>query len=409
MAIRASINYRLIKASVSHRNLNLTASTKKASAVIYDKKVYASISSSTLNASIFTQSLTAIANFRNLSLHDVHVNAERTIFFFTSDFSFAETQQISATKNIVEPVGLLSSDPVFNAGKVISDALNLNDFTRTSLGKAVSDSVSFSEGQIFSSIKAVSDSIAFSESVSTLLTFIRGFASFTTMVESVSFDSGKNAVSQFNCADEITIHPSLGKADSVSFIDTHASEVGKLNLDPIPLVDGVVIARQPFNFVFTETLGVVTVTGEPTDSFGFTSDAPIFAIETTLQDFFALDDFAQVDKDVSGVKTNVIGFFETLGLGVDKTIPSQYITLTEAQLFALSKPLEDSIIVSESAAFHTSKSLSDNTSFTDVVTLSSWIGKSDGIGIVDSIDIVHVVSTAVLSQSLLGNMILNAE
>ena len=409
MAIRASIKYRLIKASVSHRNLSLTASTKKASAVIYDKKVYASISSSTLNASIFTQSLTAIANFRNLSLHDVHVNAERTIFFFTSDLSLSDIQQISATKNIIDPLGLLSADPEFNIGKGISNTLNLNDFLRTGVGKGISDSVTLSEGQVFSSIKAVSDSIAFSESVHTLLTFIRAFSNFTTMVESVSFDSGKNAVNQINFSEETTTHPNLGKADSVSFTDIHATEVGKLNLDDIPFLDGVVIARQPFNFIFTQALDVVTVTGEPTDAFGFTSAAPIFSIETTLQDFFALDDFAQVDKDVVGVKTNVIGFFETLGLGVDKTIPNQYITLTEAQLFALSKPLEDSIIVSESAAFHTSKSLSNNTSFTDVVTLSSGIGKSDGIGIVDSIDIAHVASTAVLSQSLLGNMILNAE
>ena len=79
------------------------------------------------------------------------------------------------------------------------------------------------------------------------------------------------------------------------------------------------------------------------------------------------------------------------------------------ELFALSKPLVDSIIVSESAAFHTSKSLSDNTSFTDVVTLSSWIGKSDGIDIVDSIGCEHLVYSAMHGQGLLGNMILNAE
>lgn len=409
MAIRASVSYRSLKASVSHRNLHLTASAKKASAVIYDRKVYAAISSRSLNASIFLTNLTAIASWRNLYLHDIHVNAERTIWFLTSALSFADTQQFTSTKNIIEPVGLLSADPIFNIGKVKSDTLNLTDYARTELGKGILDPITLSEGQVFSAGKSVTDSIGFSDSVSTLLTYIRGFASFTTMGDSVNLSAGKGSSSQFNFADETTTHPSLGKTDSISVSEAMVSGVGKVAIEPVFLVEAVSVTRQPYNFVFTEISGVVTVEGGPTDSLGFTSSAPIFGIETTLQDYFTLDDFAQVNKDVSGVKTNVIGFSEVLGLGIDKTIPNQYITLTEAQLFALSKHLSDPIIVSESKAFHTSKSLSNNTSFTDVVTLSSGIGKSDGIGIVDSIDVAHVVSTAVLSQGLIGNMILNAE
>ena len=306
MAIRAYVNFKSIVASASHRKLDLNASLLPA-----------------LGNQVYFTKMFGVANFRSIFLDDIRVNVERTIFFFTSDLSFSDIQQISATKNIIEPLGLLSADPEFNIGKGISNTLNLNDFLRTGVGKGISDSVTLSEGQVFSSIKAVSDSIAFSESVSTLLTFIRGFASFTTMVESVSFDSGKNAVNQINFSEETTTHPSLGKADSVSLIDTHATEVGKLNLEDIPFLDGVVIARQPFNFVFTETSGVVTVTGEPTDAFGFTSGAPIFSIETTLQDFFALDDFAQVDKDTVGVKVNVIGLSDQIEF--DHTVTSSLL------------------------------------------------------------------------------------
>jgi|TARA_B110000093_G_scaffold162014_1_gene183748 hypothetical protein len=79
------------------------------------------------------------------------------------------------------------------------------------------------------------------------------------------------------------------------------------------------------------------------------------------------------------------------------------------ELFALSKPLSDTIMVSESLALHASKSVSDNTTFTDAITLSSWIGKSDGIDIVDSIGCEHLVYSAMHGQGLLGNMILNAE
>jgi len=295
MAIRAYVNFKSIVASASHRKLDLNASLLPA-----------------LGNQVYFTKMFGVANFRSIFLDDIRVNVERTIFLFTSDLSVSDIQQISATKNIIDPLGLLSADPEFNIGKGISNTLNLNDFLRTGVGKGISDSVTLSEGQVFSSIKPVSDSIAFSDSLSTLLTFIRAFSSFTTMVESVSFDSGKNAVNQINFSEETITHPSLGKADSVSFTDTHATEVGKLNLDDIPLLDGVVIARQPFNFIFTQALDVVTVTGEPTDSFGFTSGAPIFSIETTLQDHFALDDFAQVDKDTVGVKVNVIGLSDQI-------------------------------------------------------------------------------------------------
>ena len=306
MAIRAYVNFKSIVASASHRKLDLNASLLPA-----------------LGNQVYFTKMFGVANFRSIFLDDIRVNVERTIFFFTSDLSFSDIQQISATKNIIEPLGLLSADPEFNIGKGISNTLNLNDFLRTGVGKGISDSVTLSEGQVFSSIKAVSDSIAFSENVSTLLTYIRGFASFTTMVESVSFDSGKNVVNQINFSEETTTHPKLGKADSVSLTDIHATEVGKLNLEDIPFLDGVVIARQPFNFVFTEALDVVTVTGEPTDSFGFTSGAPIFSIDTILQDHFALDDFAQVNKDTVGVKVNVVGLSDQIEF--DHTVTSSLL------------------------------------------------------------------------------------
>ena len=70
-----------------------------------------------------------------------------------------------------------------------------------------------------------------------------------------------------------------------------------------------------------------------------------FNVGVSLQNYFALDDFAQVDKDVNGVKTNIVGFTETLGFGLDKSIPNQYVSLTDEPLFALSKSSSDSIIV----------------------------------------------------------------
>lgn len=409
MAIRASISYRSLSVDVSHRNLSVSASIPKASAVVYDRNIYASISSQSLNASIFSSELTAIANWRTLYLHDIHVNAERTVWFFDNTVAFSDAAQFSINKGTADSLSLASLAPAFTVGLTKSDNFSVIDSTIISSGKIASDSVSLGDSLAFGSGKPISDSLGFSESVHTLLTYIRSFSHAVPMTDSLSLQSGKTATDSITLPDTVALAPNKGLADSSSISDAPTIATSKSLSHPIYLYGSLVATRQPYNFTFSDSGSAVTVTGAPTDSFGFTSGAPIFSIETTLQDFFALDDFAQVDKDVLGVKTNVIGFFETLGLGVDKTIPNQYITLTEAQLFALSKPLEDSIIVSESAAFHTSKSLSNNTSLTDVVTLSSWIGKSDGIDIADSIGYVHVVSSALLSQGLLGNMILNAE
>jgi hypothetical protein len=72
------------------------------------------------------------------------------------------------------------------------------------------------------------------------------------------------------------------------------------------------MTRQPFNFVFTETAGVVTVTGEPTDNTSMTDSITSFDVSAALQDYFTLDDFAQIDKDVEGVKSNVFGMTDAI-------------------------------------------------------------------------------------------------
>ena len=409
MAIRASINYRLIKASVSHRNLNLTASTKKASAVIYDKKVYASISSSTLNASIFTQSLTAIANFRNLSLHDVHVNAERTLWFFDNTFAFSDLAQLSINKGTTDSLSLASLAPAFTVGLTKSENLNVIDSTRISFTKTASDPFSFDDSLTFGSGKAISDSLGFSESVNTLLTYIRSFTDTSLIIDSANLTVNKPTLDSFAFTDNLTRDTGKGTVDSFGFSQELLTETGKFLPDPVVMVDVFNITRQPYSFTFNDVLGVVTVTGAPNHNFTLADTVPAIQVEKPLQDYFALDDFAQVDKDVSGVKTNVIGFNEILGFGLDKSIPNQYISLTEEQLFALSKASSDSIMVQDSLALSASKSANDSTTLTDASTLSSWIGKSDGISIADSIDYEHVITSALLNQSLLGNIILNAE
>jgi hypothetical protein len=83
--------------------------------------------------------------------------------------------------------------------------------------------------------------------------------------------------------------------------------------------------------------------------------------------------------------------------------------LTDQSLFALSKSVEEPIILEELLTSHASKSVSNTTTLQDAATLSPRIGKSDSTSIVDSLDVEHVVTGALLNQALIGNIILNAD
>lgn len=409
MAIRASISYRSLSVDVSHRNLSVSASIPKASAVVYDRNIYASISSQSLNASIFSSELTAIANWRTLYLHDIHVNAERTVWFFDNTVAFSDAAQFSINKGTADSLSLASLAPAFTVGLTKSDNFSVIDSTIISFEKIASDSVSLGDSLAFGSGKPISDSLGFSESVHTLLTYIRSFTDTSLITDSANFAVNQATLDSVAFADNSTRDTGKESVDSFGVSEQLLTETGKFLPDPVVMVDVFSITRQPYSFTFNDVSGVVTVTGAPHHNVTLADTVPAFQIEKPLQDYFSLDDFAQVDKDVSGVKTNIVGFTETLGFGLDKSIPNQYISLTDEQLFALSKASSDSIMVSESLALSASKSANDSTTLTDASTLSSWIGKSDGISIADSIDYEHVITNALLNQSLLGNMILNAE
>lgn len=103
-------------------------------------------------------------------------------------------------------------------------------------------------------------------------------------------------------------------SDATLLVDAPAFSVNRTSQSNFAMSDNTVMTRQPHNFVFTESSGVVTVTGAPTDNVGVTDNITGFDINTVLQDYYTLDDFAQVEKDVSGVKTNVVGITDTIEL-----------------------------------------------------------------------------------------------
>ena len=408
MAIHASVKYRSLKAGVTHRSLQLSASIQKTAAVVLQQNVVASLSSRRLDASFNIAKLTAVSNWQKLFLHNIHVNADRTIYVLNDEFLFSDDAIFAVDKGLSDAIGFLSVDPVFTVGKQLEDSAVLVDSARFHAGKGTQDSLLFADNQAFDIDSLRLDQFSFAEDVHTLLTFLRDFDSSTSITDGVTASVSKPQSDSYGFADTVTASAVKGVSDALAFTDDKTFDVSVLQQDSIFHLDSLVVTRQPFNFVFTEVSGVSSVTGEPDDSFGF-SDGVSFSGSISLQDYFALDDFSQVDKDVLGVKSNVIGFADDLASSVDKNIPNQSFSLTEQHLFALSKPAADSIISTDILTSHASKSVTDTTTLNDAATLSPRIGKSDSTPIVDSLDVEHVITGALLNQALIGNLILNAD
>lgn len=409
MAIYASVRYRSLKAGVTHQKLQLSASVRKAAVAVSQQNVVAEISSRQMSAAFSFVKLMALSNWQKLYLHDVHVNAERTIYFFSDSLDFVDAPVMAVGKGLSDQFGFVSDSATLNFGKALQSTLPLIDSTRLSVGATAFDAALFADSQYFDVGKGIADAVSFTENVHTLLTFIRQFSSLVGMAEAISVATNKPQDDNFGFSDLAANHPNKEVSGStVSFADTQTFHANAGPLSGFATFDQMVLTRQPFNFVFTPVGATTSVTGELEDSFGF-ADTLAFSGSIGLQDFFALDDFAQVNKDVDGVKNNFLGLSDVLAASLQKVNPDQTVSLTEEHLIALSKPVSDSIMVADLLTSHASKSALDTTTLNDAATLSPRIGKSDSTTIVDSLDVEHVVTGALLNQALIGNMILNAE
>ena len=295
MAIRASVSFKSIVASASHRKLDLNASLLPS-----------------LGNQVYFTKLVGVANWQRLFLDDIHVNATRTVYFFNNSFNFLESQELSVGKGVTDSLTIGSLDPIFDVISSKTDTLNTIDYTIIGAGKVAVDLVSFNEAQTFNTIKSTSDSIAFNESVVTLLTFIRSFSDTSLLTDNLSLASTKNSLDSFSFSDELSTNFGKSSGDSFALSEQLLAETGKFLPDPVVMVDTFNITRQPYSFIFNDVGGVVSVTGAPNHNFTLSDTTPVFNIETALQDYFALDDFAQVNKDSLGVKVNVVGFSDQI-------------------------------------------------------------------------------------------------
>jgi len=274
------------------------------------------VRSLTVENQISFRKVTGVVNWKNLYLHDVHVNAERTVYVFDSEFGFSDSAIFLSNKGLSDSLGFLSVEPLFTVGKNLSDSVNVVDSTSQHLNKGVNDPVNLSEAMAFSPVAGRFDSIGFVENVDTLLTFIRTFTSAGNdshvMIDALSVESDKSLDDSFQFSDLASLEPSKGLSDTAPMSDSTAFSSGLSHQDSVFGVDLLSVTRQPYNFVINALNGVATVTGEPDDSFAMAEEPLSFSASIALQDGYTLDDFAQVDKSVDGVKSNIVTMTESL-------------------------------------------------------------------------------------------------
>lgn len=296
MAIYAEISHKSISASATHRKLDLSASLVPA-----------------LGNQISFSKLVGAANWRNLYLFDVHVNAERTVFPFFDLFDIQDSTAIDFGKVDTDQFGFESST-VFSTTKTASDSTSMLDDLVIGLSKSSLDLFSLSEQQEISTGKNLSESIGLSESIETLLTYRRSFSENTSLLESASVHLTRPESDSFGFSDSHAAYSLKVIAESLSVTDVPVFNVSTFADSVTSLTDNSIISRDPYNFIFSESDGVRSVTGSPTDTVGISESITGFAVTKSLQDYYGLDDFSQVDKSTTGVKTNIVGITDVFEL-----------------------------------------------------------------------------------------------
>jgi hypothetical protein len=310
-------------------------------------------------------------------LHDVHVNAERTIYFFSDQFGVSDTPVFGIEPAYSDAISI-SDLQVFGIGKATTDLQNFDDNAVLRFGKVATDSfgisdvhelvvdfnrdhddsVALSENQVFTVSKASVDTFSLDDGP--VFSVDRPLTDQSPITDDQAFDVARASDDAFSVLENVAIAASIPKADAFTlseFIDpvmafnrVHSDshvlsenavfasvkrltdestvlesqqfDVSKIRSDSFSLgeilayganlaktdtlgvTEVLTVTRNPFAFEFTFGDGFTNVSGSPDDQFSFADDQT-FGVSITLQDYFALDDFNQIDKHAGANKTNV--------------------------------------------------------------------------------------------------------
>jgi hypothetical protein len=408
MAIFAEITHRRLNAAVSYRQLVSSASLEKASIHVHTTQTFALANYQDLVSQINYQHLYANTNWQRLLLANVKINAEKTIFTFADNVAFSDQALLHIQPAFAEQIDLSDSINEFVVSKGLSDAQSLTDATQVSSGKALTEIFSFNDSiNEFDFGKGLSDSQSFTETH--FFAVGASLADSFTWQDQLSFDSSATLADSFGFTEAQAFDQDTTRSDSTAIQDSLVKGVGRGVADDFEFEENTAFVRNPFNFSYVFDGEDASVHGRPTDSFSF-DDALSFAASMALSDAFTLDDFAQVDKHATGVKSNLLSVTDEAVSNFSKVVENQTFSFTEEQEFALSKPILDSIIgMEDSPAFFASRQVSDSYDIEDAIVLSPRIGSSDSFNVTDELEHELRIHGSLLNKGLIGNVLLNAQ
>lgn len=462
MAIFAEVKFRRLVANATSRKIYVEASRRTFAAVISERNLVLDTSYRALAPEIRYQRLHATPNWRNLFLHDVHVNPEKTIYYFTNQFGFSDAVSLSPEPGYSDTVGVSDQNLVFGFGRGLLDLEILTDAISTNANKVNVDAYSVSDSlqHVMAFNRSHDDAVIFGDAqaldVASVLT------DSSSIVEAAAISMSRPAVDSAAISDTPLFHPAKVEADSVSVTENLIYSAGMGKNETVSVTETLTVTRAPFSFEFSFGDGFTNVTGSPDDQFSF-SDSQAIGVGVALQDFFTLDDFNQIDKESGANKTNVytmqdehavvfgklvddaftfadpsvidaellksdsFTFADDESIAVGKARADSYSVtessekvfekslqdstnpLTDNAIFAFTKAASDNIITSEVHAFSVSKPAQDSIAVSDTPVLSPRIGKSDSVTVSDVLVARKLVASAVLNKGDVGFMLLNAD
>jgi len=320
MAIRATTNYKALYAGIVHAKLAARARLVKTYSTVKNSFIALQASTVQLTASALTVAPFAQANWQNIFLSGIKVNANKTIFTFTDAFSFSQDIVFSAGKNITTPVSF-SDDHTFSLDDVRSDSFDCTDYESLYVGAVRSSLLNLSDSTILehlpnyiSTLYLFDDSLIFSATKQSEDEF--------DVIESHAFSTVKVAEDDFDFTDSENFVVGKAEEDSYSFVDEQSFVAGKISNDEFDFGDSFAFVRDPYAFTFVDDGLTTTVTGYPDDEFDF-NDTPLFDVSTVLFDAFGFDDTVNADSvDVN--KQNITNIQDSLTFAATKGVEDSY-------------------------------------------------------------------------------------
>ena len=389
MPVHAEISFRSISVSASYRQVHATASLPVASVVVESRAPATEVSFQSLFSAIGYRLLTPELTWQRLFVSDITLNPERTVYTFDDAFVFSDGVSLNPNLGPVSTVGFSDSISSFGFSLGKTDLVGFAENVVHEFGRPTSDTFSFSDSATRAVSVGRSDSFPLSDSVSTLRTFQRSFEDSFPFADPLSWSLSDVSDDTFSFAEQTSRSPSIVSADSFGFSDALAHDFEKIPSSSIALSESsLVVTLGTVDFVLTA--GDWAISAPFSDSSAI-NESTAFSIAQALSDAFTLDDFAQVDKDFSGVKTNVYSLVEALSFGFQKGV-------------------QDSIISSDLLAKSLSYGgLAHSFAFADSATLSPGKVPADTLSMAETLSLAQYSASGVLNQGQVGLMLLNAD